>query len=367
MTGISSVTVNNMVDDTGDGISGTPYNKTFMQSVINDLISTALPLDGSVAMTGALQELFIGLIRKLNPNGTAHIYEYAGGLLATTTSPTGAGFQQAWTYNVPLAATTVPPTVNNWGGRDITDFCVLVQFLDTGVFEIWFDPSAAAGVVPTWTKVYSFNASTGIITSPSVTNLSSYKRTIKEDCWEQAAYVAPPEWTIQSGASTQSIVSLNSIYHTKSLNGAGLMGWVLNRTFIPNSGRTARFRAMLATPGTAAAALLGLFLALDGNNYITLAFYNGNIIMAVYSAGIGSSSTIIAYSINTDYVFQLDVTSTSVNGYIYSTTGALLGSATITTNIPAASALTPRIGNLAGGDANGIMIAESQFTTDALR
>jgi len=213
----------------------------------------------------------------------------------------------------------------------------------------------------------SFNDGTGIADGV-VSNRASYRRTIKEDCWEQGTYAAPPEWTVQTGGSTQSVVALNSIYHTKSLNAAGIMGWTLNRKCVLNSGRTARFRAVLATPGTSAGTTLGVALYLDATHYIVLGFYNSTFILQAYNGSVTTSPSIAAFSINTDYILDLVATSALVTGYVYNfTTGALIGSTTINTNIPAASLLIPLLGSFSGSDANGIMVAESQFTTDALR
>lgn len=352
MTGISSVTVNNMVDDTGDGISGTPYNKTFMQSVINDLIATALPLDGSVAMTGALQELFIGLIRKLNPNGTAHIYEYAGGLLASTTSPTGTGFQQAWVYNVPLATTTVPPTVNSWGGRDITDLCVLVQFLDTGVFEIWFAPSAAAGAAPVWgtTPVYSFNTSTGLINTASA-NIPNgailpqhlFKSSSQITLFNQSA--APTRWTTY--IPTNAVVDFYNIKNNRNTTRLGITvsGSVPPAISVPGARyrlqtSKAYFSAVVSnTDITTTNEQIGFFLssgatATSGSTDIIGIYFDtatGLIKTYVKAASVVHGTVYSqAYTASTIYRFTIVVSSTSISFYVGST---LLG--TLTTGLPA--------------------------------
>lgn len=106
-------------------------------------------------LTGAITQKFSGLYWQGTPVGGAFVRKYADiGNAATV-----GGIEDCTVYNV-----AVDPATGVWAGRDVADICWLEKWSDVGgVKEFWYAPTAAAGVVPAWVLMFSFNASTGVI------------------------------------------------------------------------------------------------------------------------------------------------------------------------------------------------------------
>ncbi len=97
-----------------------------------------------------------GLVRSLTPIGGALVREWAD----IPSAATVGGIEIAYSYNV-----VIDPATGAWSGRDVADICWLQKWHDTaGTLEIWSAATAAAGVVPAWNQVFSFNAITGALT-----------------------------------------------------------------------------------------------------------------------------------------------------------------------------------------------------------
>lgn len=86
-----------------------------------------------------------GLIRSLTLAGGGIVCEWGDVVNAATVG----GIEFGFSYNANINLAT-----GAWLGRDIAGPCFLRKLNDTGVSEeIWFAPTAAAGVVPAWTCV----------------------------------------------------------------------------------------------------------------------------------------------------------------------------------------------------------------------
>lgn len=203
-------------------------------SVNNTPIGAATPNTGAfttLSATGALSQLFSGLTRTMTPSGGAFIREFAdmtanvintsaaqgaAGVafnVAVNTAGIYVGMKVTGNANIPAGAyvsayvpatgvvtlsaattaalpITTPITfapafdsteygiVYNYniltGVRDVADVCWVQKWNDAGgLQEIWSAPSAAAGSVPVWTKVYSFDAVNGILELPGDFKLSA--------------------------------------------------------------------------------------------------------------------------------------------------------------------------------------------------
>lgn len=108
-----------------------------------------------------ISQRFSGRMRTLTPIGGAFIREWADITTGTVSSTTGA-IEYGISYNCDIDA------AGNWLGRDVADVCWLEKWTDVGgIKEVWGAATAAAGVIPTWVKVFSLNSQTGAIDTGS--------------------------------------------------------------------------------------------------------------------------------------------------------------------------------------------------------
>ena len=103
---------------------------------------------------GKLIQQQAGQTRQINPVNVGKIYEYADVVAATT-----GNIEIGISFNCPLDVAS-----GTWLGRDVAGVCWLEKWLDDGQSkQIWFAPSAAAGVVPTWSSTVTIGAGGNII------------------------------------------------------------------------------------------------------------------------------------------------------------------------------------------------------------
>lgn len=108
-----------------------------------------------------LIQQYSGRTRTLTPVGGAVVREWADVSTGTVASTTGA-IETGITYNCNIDA------AGNWLGRDIADVCWLEKWSDAGgVKEYWYAATAAAGVVPTWTKIWGIDTVNGLQQGPA--------------------------------------------------------------------------------------------------------------------------------------------------------------------------------------------------------
>ena len=99
--------------------------------------------------TSPILQNFAGLTRSVTPLGGGLLREYVDIANAATVG----GLEIGNVYNCAVDAMT-----GVWAGRDIADFCWLEKWHDTaGTKEFWFAPTAAAGTVPVWQKVFALD------------------------------------------------------------------------------------------------------------------------------------------------------------------------------------------------------------------
>lgn len=154
----------------GNPVTGTPA--TFaspdvfnaLQEEISSVIEgvgIALNPASNAQLLAAIQYLITyrnisGLIRSISPIGGAFVNEWAD----IPNAATVGGIEYGISYNC-----SIDKVSGIWAGRDVADICWLQKWHDTaGTFEIWSATTAAAGVVPAWNQVFSFNANTGALT-----------------------------------------------------------------------------------------------------------------------------------------------------------------------------------------------------------
>jgi hypothetical protein len=126
--------------------------KAYVTSMVNSQGDARyLQLAGG-ALTGAITQNFSGKVWEGTPVGGAKVRRFVDSIAATT-----GNIEIGDAYNCDLN-----PVTGVWAGRDVVDICWLEKWSDTGgLKEIWVAPTAAAGVVPAWTKVFGVDANTG--------------------------------------------------------------------------------------------------------------------------------------------------------------------------------------------------------------
>jgi hypothetical protein len=203
-------------------------------SVNNTPIGAATPNTGAfstLSATGAMSQLFSGLVRTLTPIGGAFIREWAdmtanvintsaaqgaAGVafnVAVNTAGIYVGMNVTGNANIPAgayvasyvpatgvvtlsAATTAALPITTpitftpafgsteygitynynilTGVRDVLDVCWVSKWNDAaGLQEIWSAVSGAAGSIPAWTQVYSFDSINGALSIPGKFTVSS--------------------------------------------------------------------------------------------------------------------------------------------------------------------------------------------------
>lgn len=140
------------------------------------------PTNG-VTFTNTMYHQMSGTTRVLTPAGGALIRELTDVITGTVASTVGA-IEYGISYNC-----GVDPTTANWLGRDVTDICWLEKWTDVGgVKEYWYAPSAAAGVVPVWTKTVSIDVPSGNVTTTG--RITPVNYTPNSKTWS-ATYATP--------------------------------------------------------------------------------------------------------------------------------------------------------------------------------
>lgn len=151
-----------------------------------------------------------GLVRSLTPTGGALVREYADIASAATVG----GIEIGMSYNC-----AIDPVTGIWAGRDVADICWLEKWHDTaGMKEFWFAPTAAAGAVPVWVLMFSFNVTTGVVSGVEKSGMVAHF----------AMSTAPAGWLKANGAaiSVASYSALASaIYMGDALNATALSGY----------------------------------------------------------------------------------------------------------------------------------------------
>lgn len=116
-------------------------------------------LKQALLKTFPLKEGDAGVLRTLTPAGGARVRELGD----ITNAATVGGIEFGFCYNCNINAAT-----GVWAGRDVADICWLEKWTDVGgVKELWYAPTAAAGVVPAWNKVFAFDLVNGAATAPT--------------------------------------------------------------------------------------------------------------------------------------------------------------------------------------------------------
>lgn len=127
------------------------------EELINIILAAQMAPDGAnnAQVIAALNAMFAkingatGLIRTLTPAGGARIREL--GDIANAATVGGIEFGVSYNCNI-------DPATGVWAGRDVADICWLEKWTDAGgIKEFWYAPTAAAGAVPAWSKVFSLD------------------------------------------------------------------------------------------------------------------------------------------------------------------------------------------------------------------
>jgi len=162
---------------------------------------------------GPINQQFSGLLRTTTPVG-ALVREWGDSIAATT-----GNIELGISYNV-----SVDPVTGIWAGRDVLDICWLERWSDVGgVKEFWSAPSAAAGVAPTWSVVYSLDTINALLTTNSLnlngsTSLRNYQLQL-------------------TGTNTNNSASITGVLNTVTLTGGAattqLIGNYTSPSFTP--------------------------------------------------------------------------------------------------------------------------------------
>ncbi len=164
----------NSLDDAN--IDGSPP----IQSTKIDLSgSSFLPLSGG-SLSGLLRHTFDGIWRKMRADGNALVREFRG----------SDGSEWGISYNTEWNGST-------WTGRDVTGPCMLITLRST-VFRIYYAPSDASGIGPSWFRAFEVDASGNVLAGSTFKKNLDYSAGHQPLLWSKKASTFTGSTTYQN-------------------------------------------------------------------------------------------------------------------------------------------------------------------------
>lgn len=234
-----------------------------------------------------------------------------------------------------------------WVGRTTTNACYAIIESTINTIEIYFAPSASAGVAPVWTEMYKIDISTGHITTgivDLVTSLGISQYRMDEWAVRQAA-LYPPNWALISGAATTSVVIGNR--NAQRMGAATLLQ--SSDMFRVAGGETVRlaFRISYSGAGVPTAKTFGFYKPTVGS-WVYMGFTSGvanQVVCATADdAGVANVQQVaFTYAADTWYDCLIELDSTSARFYMGAAGNKLTLLLAQTANLPSVTDLVPYI------------------------